>query len=331
MSAGYDIVGEAVIVRIFLAGWQASREKRELEVIKRGNLKWRCFSFANLFKIKGFPYYIKGFEGSYKACVDNGVGIMMDSGIISYRGYKHTMAKKGDVKALAKLPDEETFVQWYVDWVKKNSKDWAFYVTADLKPIASDVLKWHTKLEDQGLRPVPVFHGDVGVEWLKRYVDRGYDYVCIGGSSISRSGKKRDYVQYLDGIFNFGAKHNIKYHGLAMTSPWIMMTWPWFSVDSSWWSRSAGYGSIMKFDPIAERMSILHVSPRHSKSQLSDSHFKNNKIAMQKLREELKFEGFDLDLLRESFTERHVYNSRAMTSMAEHATKRQRGNWNLLF
>jgi hypothetical protein len=312
-----------------LAGWQASREKRELEVIQRAGIKHRCFSFANLYKIKGFPYYISGFEGSYQQCLKNGVGIMLDSGIVSYRGYKAFAERTG--KDISKLPCEEEFVELYVAYVKEHQKKWKFFVTMDLLPKAPIVWKWHKKLEAHGLRPTPVFHGDVDISYLERYVDKGYKYICIGGNTIRRSGDKRAFAHYLDSVFNFGAKHGISWHGLAMTSPWVMMTWPWYSVDSSWWSRSAGYGSIMRWNDTTERMSILHISPRISKAQAKDALFKANKVAMQRLKEELKEEGFDLDLLRESYVERHVYNAKTMLRLAESATKRQRGSWNLLF
>ncbi len=260
----------------------------------------------------------------------------MDSGIISYRGYKRSMIRQG--KDISKLPDEDAFRELYVKYVKKNQQHWDFCVTMDMKPVASDVLKQHKKIESMGIRPLPVYHGDVDVEWLKKYVDMGYNYICLGGSApafggsaaISRA-NKRVKGQYLDRVFNFGAKHNVEFHGLGLTSPWTMLTFPWKSVDSSWWSRSAGYGSIMRWNEVTERMSVLHISPRQSKAQSKDALFKANATAMQRLREELKEEGFDLDFLREDFTERHVLNCRTMMKLAESATKRQRGTWNLLF
>lgn len=263
---------------------------------------------------------------------------MMDSGIISYRGYKRAMTRKGKQKELDKLLSEDEFVERYVKFVKKNQKDWDFCVTVDMKPVAADVLVQHKKIEAMGIRPTPVYHGDVDVEWLKRYVDLGYNFICLGGSapafgaiaSVSRA-NKRVRSQYLDRVFNFGAKHNIEFHGLGLTTPWSMLTFPWRSVDSSWWSRSAGYGSIMRWNGVTNRMSCLHISPRVSNAQAKDAVFKANKVGMQRLREELKEEGFDLDLLREDFTERHVYNARTMMRLAESATKRQRGTWNLIF
>ena len=261
---------------------------------------------------------------------------MMDSGIISYRGYKRTMLRRG--KDISKLPDEDTFRELYVEFVKKHQKDWDFCVTVDMKPVAADVLKQHKKIESMGIRPVPVYHGDVDVEWLKRYVDMGYNFICLGGSAPAFGGSaavartdKRVKSQYLDRVFNFGAKHKVEFHGLGLTSPWTMLSFPWRSCDSSWWSRSAGYGSIMRWNDVTDRMSVLHISPKISKAQAKDALFKANKTAMQRLREELKEEGFDLDLLRDDFTERHVYNAMSMMKLAETATKRRRGVWNLLF
>lgn len=318
-------------MRVILAGWQASRRKREEEVLRRVKVQGRCFSFANLFKIKGFPYYISGFEGSYEACCEAKIPLMIDSGVVSYRGFIAAMTKRGKTDLVAKLPTHKQFAELYAEWVIANARpNWDFYVTVDFQPKAPLILEWHKYVEKLGLRPTPVFHGDVHLDWLKKYVDKGYKKICLGGTTLSRSGK-RVIGQYFDGVFNFGAKHGIIFHGLAQTSPWIMCSYPWDTVDSAWWTKAAGYGTIMKFDPVGERMGCFHISEKFCASAGKDAMFKNNKFAMSKLKSELKQDGFDIKLLQSDFTERHVYNAKAMVDMAEYATKRHRGSWNPLF
>src|ERR1035438_5522922 len=91
-------------MRIYLSGWQASNAKRELAVIRAGAMKYRCFSFASTVKIPGFPYHLPHIEGSVQACIKNGIGIMMDSGVVGFRTYKTSLKKAG--KDLSKIPTD---------------------------------------------------------------------------------------------------------------------------------------------------------------------------------------------------------------------------------
>lgn len=316
-------------MRLYLAGWQASRRTRELEVITRAGIKHRCFSFANLFKIPGFPYFIDGknhacgtFEGSYQACLEHKVGVMMDSGVFSYRNYKRLLIEKGTLTA--KFPTEDQFIHYYVDYVKANKQYWDWYATVDMEWSAPKIFKWHSYVLSLGIKPVPVFHGDATTDWLKKYHDLGHKFIALGSTKSLRASSK-DWTQYLDNVFNVGAKLGLEYHGLAMTQPWMMLGWPFWSVDSSWWTRSAGFGSIMSWDDIKERMSILHISPRSSEAR--GQIFKQNKSAMLRLQEEVEAEGFNFDLLRNDHVERHVWNAKTMMKLVESATKKQRGTW----
>src|SRR5690349_19610018 len=99
---------------VHLSGWQASRRERELRVIKAGVVKHRCFSFAMLQQIPGLPYYLKHLTGSYEACLENGIGIMADSGVVSYRSHKANLIRTKDEKGLAKLCSHDAFIEQYV-------------------------------------------------------------------------------------------------------------------------------------------------------------------------------------------------------------------------
>src|SRR5678809_1409439 len=131
-------------MRFFLSGWQATNRERETAVLKAGAIKHRCFSFGMLCKLPGLPYYLPKLQGAYEACLEHGVGIMMDSGVVSYRSYRVSMQKQG--KSLDKLLDETTFIQMYVDYVKKESKKWDFYVTIDIERDAANIFARHCKI-----------------------------------------------------------------------------------------------------------------------------------------------------------------------------------------
>ena len=69
----------------------------------------------------------------------------------------------------------------------------------------------------------------------------------------------------------------------------------------------------MRFDTVRERMTILHVSSKVcGKVDGKVGLLKQNRVAMLRLEDELKEEGFELAKLRDDFTERHVYNAIAM-------------------
>jgi intein-like protein with splicing domain/LAGLIDADG DNA endonuclease family protein len=215
-------------MKAYLAGWQASTTARETRAIKAGVIKNRCLSFANLVKIDGFPWYLPGAEQGYHACLKHGVGIMMDSGVYSFRTYKAYLERKG--KGLGNLPEAEEYTRLYVDYCKEFSHLWDFYVTIDFGIVAKENFERHVKLEKMGIRPVPVFHGDDSVEYLRRYADRGYKFICIGASRFDRAVPRMR--QYLDIVFNAAVKWDLEFHGLAMTSPWLVLDYPWRSIDS---------------------------------------------------------------------------------------------------
>lgn len=217
-------------MRVYLAGYQGSTEERESRLITSGASKNRCFSFANLEPIEGLPFMVKGIQAGYKTCVESGkIGIMMDSGVFSYRTHKARLIKNG--KSIKDLPTADEYIRQYVKYCKKYSHLWSFYVTVDLRPVAAENLILHGKLEKMGVRPVPVFHGDDSIDYLKRYVDKGYDFICLGSTNSVRTGKSQ-FKKYYDSVFNFGAKHKVEFHGLAQTKPWAMLDYPWRSVDS---------------------------------------------------------------------------------------------------
>ncbi len=308
-------------MNVYLAGWPAATAKRIIPVIRDGGLKNRCLSFANLVKMQGMPYHLAHGEAEMDACISNGVGIMMDSGVFSYRSYGKRLRAAGQE---SKLISKDEFIRLYVEWCKKHGHRWDFYVTMDFEKNAAENLKSHVQLEKMGIRPMPVYHGDDDAEYLKRYADKGYKYICIGLYKPNRKAKRR----YLDTVFNAGVKYGIEYHGLGVTTPWIMLDYPWRSVDSSSWSRVAGYGGLVRLNEKTMRLSVVHVSER-----ASDNTVHNAKL-LARVRKHVELEGFDWGQLttgEEAHVYRHVYNAKTMTRLAALAAlKNSHGQWRSL-
>ena len=304
----------------FFSGWHASRKKRELHVIKRGGLKDRCFAYPTIEKLdhKQFASYTYApwQQEVYKTDLDNNVGIMMDSGAFAFRHFNN--------KFKANLP-ESFIIEPYVKFCLAEQHKWKLYFTLDLALNAEGNYARHKALIKRGIFPAPVFHGDDSVEYIKRYADLGCDVIgCASPRQLrtTLSAKRR----YLDTVFNEVAKLNMRIHGLAMTSVWQMLSYPFWSVDSSSWTRCASVGCLMRFDPVRMRNTILHVSEVQSSKSVS-----MDKAAQRRLEKELGDEGWDYQLLRTDFTERHCYNAATMMKVVEVAEKRQHGGYNLLW
>ncbi len=311
-------------MKMFLAGWQSGTHERELRLLDAGVIGARCFSFANLIEIPGLPWYLPGVDAGYSLCVKRKIPIMMDSGVYSFRTYRAYLERKG--KSTSSLPDDAGYIKLYVDFCKKHGKNWDFYVTVDFTRDCAANLKIHQKLEKMGIRPVPVFHGDDSTDYLKRYADRGYDYICIGNLPRKERKGVSAMRRYLDAVFNEADKLKLSFHGLGMTSPWLMIDFPWRSVDSSSWARVAGFGSILGWDERTRRITTLHISEKQSAS----SRLHNSASAMASVKEHVEADGYDFEMLRTDHIYRHQYNAYTMLKMAEFAGKQHRTRWRSL-
>lgn len=309
-------------MKIYLASTQTATAEREERMIEAGVIKHKCITFANVVKIPGLPWYLPGVEASLEVDLSHGVGIMMDSGVFSVRTYKRYLAKKGKEIQLS----DAHYVELYIEWCLRYAHLWDFYVTIDWTPHQPAIYEMTNYLQSKGLKPVPVFHGDKSVDYLRRYHAQGHTYIAVSASNYLHLKNKR---RHLDSIFNVGAQLGIEYHGLALTAPWAVLDYPWKSVDSSSWSRAARYGAILRFDENTSRMHTLHISEKKlaSGSGSKSVHSVGRQMGKQ-IQREIEDEGADYDALRTDFIARHIYNAGTMLKLAEASDKRHRsGGW----
>ena len=100
------------------------------------------------------------------------------------------------------------------------------------------------KMKEAGLKPMAVFHQDEHIDWLKKYLEDGDDYICF--SAFQRSGR-REKLTWLDRCFNLycsRARPLVRIHGLGETSTLICHQFPFTTVDSRRWFLAAAYGHI---------------------------------------------------------------------------------------
>lgn len=315
--------------QIYLSGRFTVGAAIEKAWLKRTGCKHRCFSFAFVcpVKIPGMAFN-KKVAAALKHCEDSKVKIMMDSGAHSLHTIDRASAKRNvnakkkqtmDITQLQKLMFDE-----YVKFCHAGKKKWAFYVTLDFKKEQSVIYQMQKDFAVQELAPTPVYHGDSNIDWLKKHLDMGHKFICIGGATLHPG--KSGLAYYFDKVFNFGAKHGISYHGLAFTSLDIIMTWPFKSVDSSTWSRCAAFGMIVIPDIARRKFFNVHVSTRGSSNQNSMNHMTRSQKG--ELKELLATHDFDLKAMRSSEIERHDWNGFVMSNLAKFGvTQNSKRTW----
>lgn len=139
----------------------------------------------------------------------------------------------------------------YISFLKKFEDIITVY--ANLDEIGDPELTYQRQktMEAAGLKPLPVFHTGESLDWLRRYIEEGYDYIALGGM-VPYSKDKKKLIKWMSMCFNLAAEYpdrDIGFHGFGMTNWDLMRAYPWKSVDSSSWCSGFRYGSVPLFDP----------------------------------------------------------------------------------
>ena len=161
------------------------------------------------------------------------------------------------------------------------------FATVDV--ISNPQLTWEVQCyfeQEHGLRPVPVVHFQTPLQFVERYIEKGYDLIGVGG--LGQGVAKRGYYKWADGLFKLLCPASNQYrpivrtHGFAMTSWELMMRYPWWSVDSASWIKIAAYGGILiperdregrwRYDRPPTLVAISNDSPQRSEKW---SHYTN--------------------------------------------------------
>ena len=98
-------------------------------------------------------------------------------------------------------------------------------------------------MKDAGLRPIPVYRKGDNPRWLEKYLDDGEPHIALASRD-----KGLSPIPWLDDTFarlkDDRGQLRVMVHGLALTSPFLMLRYPFTSVDSSTWSKQAAHGQI---------------------------------------------------------------------------------------
>jgi hypothetical protein len=316
---------------IFLSGRFTTNAEIEKAWLKISGCKHRCFSYAFVHKPGGLQYN-KRVEAALHLCEQQKINIMMDSGAHSLHVISRSTAKRGEnakkKQAISVVGAQEKMFEEYCRYVHANKHLWTFYVTLDYERKQSVIYNMQKKFHAKGLAPVPVYHGDSELLWLKKHKDMGHNFICIGGATLHPG--KGGLKYYFDNVFNFGAKHGLEFHGLAFTSLDIIMSYPFKSIDSSTWSKIAAFGMIHFPDLRRRKFYNVHVSKKQTSNPNSVTHM--TKIQKDALAVQLAEHGFDLKEMRDSEDARHNWNGYVMCNLDKfNITQEPKKTWESLF
>lgn len=169
--------------------------------------------------------YRKSFPTFAKHLAEYNFSVLLDSG--AYSAY--TRGIKLDVAEYAKF-------------LKTWGSEFEGYFGLDI--IGDFDKTWDNQdyLEDQGLRPIPVFHYGEPAEIL-RFMTKQYKRIGIGGM-VPQSNATLD--KWLPTVFynkDGQEKYSgIKFHALGLATTYLLEKYPWNSADSTKWLIGRKFG-----------------------------------------------------------------------------------------
>lgn len=216
-------------MRIYMASFYQSRGGNKGMATSTPNLRVRLENAEDNWFLESY-HYMKG-SPTEQALRDTKATIFLDSGA-------YTMFTQG---AEINLKDYAEYVIKNQDIVHKASNLDA--IGAGKEQITYNNQK---ELESYGIEVGPVHHARDADEWLKRYLNEGYDYIFLGGMVPESTPYLLNWLNHVwhNYLTNSDGTPRIKVHGFGLTSLELIYRYPWFSVDSTSWLMCSRFGGI---------------------------------------------------------------------------------------
>jgi len=151
-------------------------------------------------------------------------------------------------------PEYREYREAYAKFLLRYRRCFETYASLDVMGSAELTYENQKYLEGYGLKPLPVWHYGTDIGWLVRYLDEGYDYLCIGGLvpnpvPVLKLPLDRIWARYLTDSSGMPV---VKVHGFAVGSFQLMYRYPWYSVDAKTWLDQARFGAILMPRPVTK-------------------------------------------------------------------------------
>lgn len=131
-------------------------------------------------------------------------------------------------------------IKTYSEFIKKYRPYMDHYVNLDVVYDAEATLENQKRMEDEGLKPMPVFHVTEPWSYLEYYVEN-YDYIGLGFGG--QQGYRPKVVRWLAHAFKIiNQKPGVKVHGFGITNKKLFEKFYFYSTDSSTYMSATRYG-----------------------------------------------------------------------------------------
>lgn len=149
-------------------------------------------------------------------------------------------ARKGNkVAATIGLPN-------YCEWLEQNKGLYNVYANMDVIYNGKATYDNWIEMRKRGFDPLPVYHAGTDIMYLKKYLDAGCPYICLG--AVAFLGMRYRFANFDNLWSNYLTEPNgmprLKVHGFGLTALSVMARYPWYSVDSSSWAFIARHGGL---------------------------------------------------------------------------------------
>lgn len=315
---------------LYLSGSTGAHGVTEDMLTQVSGSNFRCFSFA--YTGTESPVYAKVQADALHYCMEQGYRVFLDSGGHTFHNFRYKswgMKKLGldglqradQAKALDKIMRH--FLESYAAYVKKcyaAGYQFDFYVTFDAERRCALIRELTDQLFQLGIHPVPVYHGDASLDYVRRYIDEGHKLIGVG-TSLEGKRNKTTRQRYYASVIELCEKHGTKCHGFAITGD-MMFQFPWYSVDSTTWLKCAAYGKILEFLPERQRISTIHVSSRFVNQNYGSLEQLSPRV-QKSLQAKVEVQGFDWEKIRVDLGYRALYNAKQFTDALKVHSKKQ--------
>lgn len=187
-------------IRVFIAG--ADKCPKDLYMAAAYGAKHILMSYFWIRKGKAWKRHL----------IKSGLRLLLDSGKFSEWSME---------KCVLSLDD-------YIAFIKEHSDVIERYFVFDEIGDWGKTMENLTRMEEAGLKPIPIYHLGTPIENLDYLVQKGYEIIGLGGTVGQRNVKN-----FLLMVFN--RYPNQAFHGLGITRAEYLNSFPFFSVDSRSW------------------------------------------------------------------------------------------------
>jgi hypothetical protein len=248
----------------------------------------------------------------HKELIHHGGRVFLDSGAYSLQRRPMPLLK------------QEAYIQRYVHFCRQEGSSLDCYANLDHRPDSTLCYQMQKRLEQTGIFPFPVIHGDrLGLEYLQRYIDEGYKFIGVSPSHFWKSRYEMD--AFLNRVFHIAEKHDVFLHGFAITDPELMFRFPFYSCDSRTALMETALGRVLAI----RNHRLLHVRVSEYRGVITS-------LDKDYAKEWIESHGrFDFDMMchfgsnkmmnRRAWTERAYWNLFVMAHLYELGARPTRG------